>query len=200
MKSILISIQPQWVERILNGGKCVEIRKTIPKCELPCKVYIYCSIGKYKLRRIPCHYVVNKYPFETIDLDDNKYDVMNGKVVAEFTLKKIDEIEICYPSVFINNEEEEGYWFQSNACIYFEEIMYYITQKYDYNVWESKNYKIYGWHIDNLKIYDKSKELSEFTHNVADYSNGVVMYSLKKEPLKIPPQSWCYVEECRNEV
>ena len=35
---------------------------------------------------------------------------------------------------------------------------------------------IYGWHISDLVIYDKPKELSD--------------YSLKR-----PPQSWCYVEE-----
>ena len=43
MKSIMISIQPQYVEKILNGEKTIEIRKTMPKCELPCKVYIYCT-------------------------------------------------------------------------------------------------------------------------------------------------------------
>ena len=42
-KKILISIQPQWVEKILNGEKTIEIRKTMPKCELPVKVYIYCT-------------------------------------------------------------------------------------------------------------------------------------------------------------
>lgn len=49
MKSILISIQPQWVEKILNGEKTIEIRKTKPNIKhikLPCKVYIYCSKGK----------------------------------------------------------------------------------------------------------------------------------------------------------
>lgn len=46
MKAIMISIQPQWVEKILNGEKTIEIRKTMPKCELPCKVYIYCTKPK----------------------------------------------------------------------------------------------------------------------------------------------------------
>ena len=41
MKEILISIKPQWVEKILSGEKTIEIRKTMPKCKLPCKVYIY---------------------------------------------------------------------------------------------------------------------------------------------------------------
>lgn len=35
MKAIMISVQPQWVSKILNKEKLVEIRKTKPKCELP---------------------------------------------------------------------------------------------------------------------------------------------------------------------
>ena len=35
MREIMISIQPQWVEKILSGEKTIEIRKTMPKCELP---------------------------------------------------------------------------------------------------------------------------------------------------------------------
>ena len=38
MKNIIISIKPQYVEKILNGEKTIEIRKTMPKYELPCKV------------------------------------------------------------------------------------------------------------------------------------------------------------------
>ena len=43
MKSILISIKPKWVAKILNGEKTIEIRKTMPKCDLPIDVYIYCT-------------------------------------------------------------------------------------------------------------------------------------------------------------
>ena len=46
MKAIMISIKPEWVCKILNGEKTIEIRKTMPKCKLPCKVYIYCTKGK----------------------------------------------------------------------------------------------------------------------------------------------------------
>ena len=45
MKSVLISIQPKWVEKIANGEKTIEVRKSIPKLERPFKVYIYCTIG-----------------------------------------------------------------------------------------------------------------------------------------------------------
>lgn len=31
MKSVLISIRPKWVEKIANGQKTIEVRKTAPK-------------------------------------------------------------------------------------------------------------------------------------------------------------------------
>lgn len=68
----------------------------------------------------------------------------------------------------------------------------------------------YGWHISDLVIYDKPKQLSEFYKKCKSYDkdewdidnldciecknpcgNGGKLY------LKRPPQSWCYVEERR---
>lgn len=40
-KAVLISIRPEWVRKILNGSKTVEIRKTAPKCGVPVRCYIY---------------------------------------------------------------------------------------------------------------------------------------------------------------
>ncbi len=47
---------------------------------------------------------------------------------------------------------------------------------------------VYGWHISDLEMYDKPKELREFT--------GLRKTKFGYEPIKItrPPQSWCYVE------
>ena len=41
MKAILMSIKPEWCEKIFSGEKTVEVRKTAPKLELPFKVYVY---------------------------------------------------------------------------------------------------------------------------------------------------------------
>ena len=35
MKSVLISIQPKWVNEIASGKKTIEVRKSKPKLELP---------------------------------------------------------------------------------------------------------------------------------------------------------------------
>ena len=70
---------------------------------------------------------------------------------------------------------------------------------------------IFGWHISDLKIYDKPKELGEFYvkcnegcedcylwQNVRVNSEEFDMDCSSKYyghiPLKRPPQSWCYVE------
>ena len=44
----------------------------------------------------------------------------------------------------------------------------------------------YGWHISNLKIYDKPKELGNFFTPMGKRPS----YMIER-----PPQSWCYVEE-----
>ena len=70
----------------------------------------------------------------------------------------------------------------------------------------------YGWHISDLKMYDKPRYLDEFYHNCGDnpkcggcealYFNNTDFGKDKYccftvdgcRPHKRPPQSWCYVE------
>lgn len=64
--------------------------------------------------------------------------------------------------------------------------------------------EVVGWHISNLKIYDKPKELDEFYKQGTPtfeeylsntYSNGNYEALLRANRIPRPPQSWCYVEE-----
>ena len=41
---VLISIRPEWGEKIINGRKTIEVRKTRPKMNPPFKCYIYRSV------------------------------------------------------------------------------------------------------------------------------------------------------------
>lgn len=45
-KAVLISIRPKWCEKIVNGEKTIEIRKTRPRLETPFKCYIYCTLPR----------------------------------------------------------------------------------------------------------------------------------------------------------
>lgn len=171
MKSILISIQPQFVEKILNGAKTIEIRKTMPKCELPCKVYIYCTKGKTTI-----DYIERKGELDwfgdiaekTLIITSPKYKSMSGKlgkVVAGFTLNKVDKFHIPCEAKYLYdalNSKNENILKQS--CLDIEEILKYLKDKY-YG---------YAWHIDNLKIYNKPKELSEFGVKRAFQSWGYI--------------------------
>ena len=197
MKEIMISIQPQWVEKILNGEKTIEIRKTMPKCELPCKVYIYCTQAKNVKENIwkvidPLNQVK---PFYSLDyFGGHKNIALNGKVVAEFTLNNIETIE--------KHQVYNASVVRHNACLN-------IMQLHDY----IKGKRFHAWHIDNLKIYDKPKELSEFygakecpykdwgdIDNIGCWEIGCEMFSRGEcrfghLRLDIPPQSWYYVEK-----
>ena len=42
-KAVMLSIRPKWAEKIANGEKTIEVRKTRPKLHTPFKCYIYCT-------------------------------------------------------------------------------------------------------------------------------------------------------------
>lgn len=184
-KSIIISIQPQWVEKILNGEKTIEIRKSIPKCELPIDVYIYCSkSGDNLYKVIKEHYELFSgavaEPFDSrIGLEltkeklykkyrentDNGFsdvftNLLNGKIVAKFTLNTVEEI---FYKKFPNGV---GYYHiftcdsilcvEKNSRLNEFDLLSYLKPK------EKDCMCGYAWHIDNLEIFDKPMELNQF--------------------------------------
>ena len=160
MKSILISIQPQWVEKILNGEKTIEIRKTMPKCELPCKVYIYCTHGQMLHDMKDEGYWTGKRFAYGSNKSNNiiwsATPFVNGKVVAEFTLNKVSTYD--WDTDFLNTKQNMYYIKSGEAdktCLTYEQICDY-----------GKGKDLYGWHIEDLVIYDTPKGLDRFTHYI----------------------------------
>lgn len=84
----------------------------------------------------------------------------NGMIVGEFVCDCI--ISHC--------EMQNADISEQQGCIKREKLLQYSNGK-----------ELYGWHISNLVIYDKQKNLSEFQ-------------------ITRPPQSWCYVEERKPEM
>jgi predicted transcriptional regulator len=176
MKSVLISIQPKWVEKIASGEKTIEVRKSRPKIETPFKCYIYCTIGS----GMKGDYLVPS-------------NIQCGKVIGEFVCDRIEDFskwEFDYPSLLRHINLYAG----TNGN-------YEFLDKY----LKSKKYG-YGWHISNLVIYNKPKELSEFGQKCdMAYEIRCRDCLIRKgwneccevmcKPLTRPPQSWCYVEE-----
>ena len=187
MKAIMLSIQPQWVEKILNGEKTIEIRKTMPKCKLPVKVYIYETakkvlVGQHfeRSKALSNFYAGNKAEY----VIRNDYYYGKGKVVAEFTLKEVYKYGCGLNPTNV----------LESACLTFQDLEKYLNFKsrrepYDYP-------DFCTWHISDLKIYDKPKELGEFKIGKKRAMDcGYGDYNIYEEILTRPPQSWCYVEE-----
>ncbi|MBQ8840887.1 MAG: hypothetical protein IJ004_06175 [Clostridia bacterium] len=199
MKSVLISIQPYWVFLIIakimgweiDQEKTVEVRKNFPKAlDWNKKSIIYCSKNKQSFNRIPKKY----QPF---------MEKFLGRVVGEFECDEIFTIS-CYSSDlnarWMNQE-------QPFTCLTDKEMINYL----------GNGKEGYAWHITDLVIYDKPKELGEFIlpskigccneekcrsckyldrgngFNVEDDCNAKFCTDEYK-PLRKAPQSWCYVE------
>lgn len=161
MKAVLMSIKPKWCELIASGEKTVEVRKTKPKLEPPFKVYVYMTMDK-------CQKVVCNEKLEKQSIFDRAQNIANGRVIGEFLCDKIVQ--------FKNSLYDDGlHETVARSCVPMYDLLVYI----------GKQSFGYGWHISNLVIYEKPKELSEFSK-----------YGFERfVPVKRPPQSWCYVEE-----
>ena len=193
MKSVLISIQPYWVFLIIakamgwntNEEKTIEVRKNHPKDKCWDKAAkIYCSKDKKSFAKIPKEY----QPFMGKFL---------GKVIGEFVCDTFEHYTsncTVFESVLLPSPND-----LAEMCLTLEELNEYGT----------RGKLLYGWHISDLVIYDKPKELSEFytrcysgcgncEHVSRGYSYGggidLVCTVSNKKPIKRPPQSWCYVE------
>lgn len=201
MKSVLMSIKPKYCELIANGKKTIEVRKTKPKLETPFKCYIYCTKPK------PLLALYNKELFSAFEEDFDYYNKntvfkVNGKVIGEFVCDEILDYKLADVSTDVG------------IFYYYER---YITKKLfavnsledcltDDELLEYGNYKsLYGWHISDLKIYDKPKELSEFKKINRECWYADLGLAKRDCPecknadcfLTRPPQSWCYVEELK---
>lgn len=172
MKAVLLSIKPEFCELIASGKKTIEVRKSEPKLKTPFKCYIY------ETKAINHQKIL-------VDLDGNLptiYAKGSGKVIGEFVCDRIVKAECGQYCRFLS-------------------VLY--TQILPQELFNYANYKpVYGWHISDLKIYDKPKELSEFTkyNRHCEYDN---MPFLRPNDcnqcvgcrIEKPPQSWGYVEE-----
>lgn len=189
MKAVLISIRPNWCQKIINGRKTIEVRKTRPKMNPPFKCYIYCTKGQERLVAI------------LKDGDENYGEIYHGKpvfiktsvpsvcdmygkrkmVIGEFICDRIYELETKAHggSYYVKGENQPTTNdVARKSCLDLRDMHEYLQSQVGY-----------GWHISSLKIYDTPRELREFT--------GLRQTKFGAEPVPItrPPQSWCYVEE-----
>lgn len=139
-KAVMLSIRPKWCEKIASGEKTIEVRKTRPKLETPFKCYIYCTMD-HPYISVSCG-ELDKLNYRT-----NTVGRCNGKVIGEFTCDRIYELAP------LNHAPDDV---EKQARLTREEIVNYLKGTG------------YGWHISDLKIYDKPRELREFKKSNRD--------------------------------
>lgn len=186
-KAVMLSIRPKWCEKIVNGNKTIEVRKTRPKMDTPFKCYIYCTLPKYPHE----DFIVTDYPRPQF--------YGGGKVIGEFTCDRIYELETKAHggSYYVSGED----WL--TACEVAQQSCLTLKDMHDYLHAQTG----YGWHITDLRIYDAPRELSEFRRACPNswYCESCAMYwenngtcGNESLQLKRAPQSWCYVEAMEN--
>lgn len=207
MKAVLLSVRPEWCEKILNGEKTVEIRKSCPAHGTPFKVYIYCTKAQSKigwLRIVP----------------GKGWLRLDCTVIGEFVCTRIDTIQrmgidnnfdYCYLSL-----NEFG---NDDIAIEITDIKKSCIRKAYLNKYGKNSSRLYAWHISDLKIYDKPKSLSGFSrHDFRGMNETDVCGNESCEHyqpsgsymlpptcaingccLSKPPQSWCYVAEAEED-
>ena len=186
MRKVLARLKPYYYYLVGEGIKTIEVRKNMPKAsDWDNEMLFYMSKDVKSFAKIPKEF-------------QEKYRKHFGKVGMQFVcdwIVKITphcDIEGCvnqyihdYPAILGEND-----------CLSFKEMKAYLGNKNGYD-----------WHISNLKIYDKPKELNDFCkpckitppicddrcEYYSDYS-GVCMNYVNR-----PPQSWCYVEKNEEE-
>lgn len=208
-KAVMISIKPQRCELVTQGKETVEVRKTKPKLKTPFKCYIYETKGLYRGSGGCLFQGLGKVIGEFICDFINEYtaEFVNGDYYEDIR-QIFDEGETIIAS---NEDENPNNCFLCNkSCLTFDEIKKYIG----YNFHENH---FYGWHISDLVIYNKPKELYEFNklctdpyqycecckHGFVQYPSDVETYedlagccydTVCLNQLQKAPQSWCYVE------
>lgn len=205
--AVLLSVRPKWCELIANGKKTIEVRKTKPKIRPPFKCYIYCTkpkmITKYvfKPEDYPEYMRPEKPVFCKVPDGSSLYCSVvngNGKVIGEFECDAIFTMSITYSDPTSRIALKEFPY----TCLTDQQIIDYL----------GNGNQGYGWHISNLVIYDKPKEIRDFCYPTEKYCEKEMCGGCPKDqvmgldgdyafdcewqrPIKRPPQSWCYVQD-----
>lgn len=158
MKSVLLSIRPKWCEKICHEIGKDENGKPIYEKRI--------EVRKTAPKEVPFKVLI----YCSYGNDRENYMLgKRGKVIGGFVCDRITDISVVvrncnedYNHVY-HNDECKG------SCLTWKELQEY-----------GKGKPLYGWHISDLKIYDKPILLEEL---------GVTR----------PPQSYMFVEDLTNE-
>lgn len=174
MKSILMSIRPEWCKKIFDGEKTIEVRKTRPLIDMPFKVFMYETKAQFvKSIRGAC----------------TTFGYGRGKVIGSFVCDKIEKIDLQAQCTATLSERWTFNRIAKQACLTAEQLNEYLSGNNGYS-----------WHITEPKLFDKPRELTFYKPCPKKWKNCPVceFYSSYTgccaNRLTRPPQSWCYIE------
>lgn len=208
MKAILMSIRPEYLVKILNHEKTIEVRKSIPlRFKPPFKVVMYCTKNDWQslvMFKWHDYELVNKETADFYNVNDVLF-VGNGKIVGEFICDKVERIQQDHNG-YIKNDIE----LLHGACLTVAEFTSYVDYKLRLDDGVVARNLGFALHISNVVAYDTSKELGEFHKPQSNIDCikcprkallrtndcGIVNCpkTLYNRRLTHAPQSWCYIE------
>lgn len=209
---ILIPIHPEWCERIFNGEKTIEVRKTRPKIDTPFEVLVYCTMPKerwsvgHQIFHNDTLYTLPTGELKTGDALElradwlgkyNEDNFLNGKVIGSFVCDKVDEYSFSNLEARYRINDVD----LAKTCLNHPELIAY-----------GKGKTLRGLHITEPKLFNRPMELSEFgticKKHGDDRCNDCLYLRVSAyddcvdtwcgvgnvKPLTRVPQSWIYVE------
>lgn len=178
MKSVLVSLKPYYYYLVGEGIKKIEVRKDMPKAsDWNKEVLFYMSKDIKSFAKIPKEL-------------QEKYRKHFGKVGLKFICDKVEKFIVGS----LRSDDIEKL-----ACLSYTEMINYFYKPEEL---DGKTAKFgYGWHISDLKIYDKPKPIMQFYKPCPiEWKNCPVceFYSTYTgccmNNVDRPPQSYMYVE------
>ena len=194
MKAIMISDKPKWCALMMNGIKIIEVRKNKALATAIQKlideygyadIYVYCTFPKKHHELLDKDLVSGQWK-----LWYGTYTPKNGKVPFKFRCYKVEEIlpfeEYESPFGMAYKLTKDKIVCCQKAQLTYDEYNHYLKGKKGCSI-----------HISDLEIFDKPKELSEFSvrYPKADIKfESVKGKMLAMGPLTKAPKNFCYIE------
>lgn len=148
------------------------------------------TIGEYtnELLKLPNGQIVYDYGMRLAceDGDYTKDNFLCQKIICKFICDRIECFSVPYPAFQAEMRQD----ILETSCLTYAQLHRYARVD-----------ALYAWHISDIKIYDKPKELSEFRkpidcHRGNEKHQCIGCWDCE---IKRPPQSWCYVERLDDE-
>lgn len=181
--SVIISIRPEWVQKIFDGEKTLELRKTLPKVKPPFRCYIYCTKARYPHEDF---LVAIDQPTAERPFTSSHGYYGGGMVVAEFVCSEISRLDVPFPAYWEEVDQDA----LKAACLTYGQAHDYLGHRSGY-----------AWHISELKIYEKPKSVWNFLKlpclrdsvcSLCHYWAFSRQICTRNPMIQRAPQDWCY--------